>query len=293
MMSCGHIAERNTAAIYIVGAQEPGIARSMGLRPGPLRGGSGGRQAEICGPQPPHLALPRTFQLGAVSLHGWRRPERRVRRGNHAERKYAHRPRRRPHPVINSSLLGAGRRAKAHGEIRGHLRRPLRAEGLLAGDLIDLRAVPTATWSFWQNPRLRPGLCPPPEAHRRRLPRRAGVLPKGSTSATSSITAERLHGHLPQGLPAGQPVRLRAAGHGHPQDHRQRPGCHRPLPGLRQRRRYALSPPWSWPRTPPPCPSMWSSWSSWAGMPAGSPPPPPLRRFNALRAPGLPPRDGL
>lgn len=32
MMSCGHIAEMNTSAIYIVGAQEPGIARSMGLK---------------------------------------------------------------------------------------------------------------------------------------------------------------------------------------------------------------------------------------------------------------------
>ena len=32
MMSCGHIAEMNTSAIYIVGAQEPGIARGMGLQ---------------------------------------------------------------------------------------------------------------------------------------------------------------------------------------------------------------------------------------------------------------------
>ena len=29
MMSCGHIAEMNTSAIYIVGAQEPGYARGM------------------------------------------------------------------------------------------------------------------------------------------------------------------------------------------------------------------------------------------------------------------------
>ena len=32
MMSCGHIAEMNTSAIYIVGAQEPGYARGMGLK---------------------------------------------------------------------------------------------------------------------------------------------------------------------------------------------------------------------------------------------------------------------
>ena len=35
MISCGHIAEMNTAAIYIVGAQEPRIARAMGLKPEP------------------------------------------------------------------------------------------------------------------------------------------------------------------------------------------------------------------------------------------------------------------
>ena len=32
MMSCGHIAEMNTSAIYIVGAEEPGYARGMGLK---------------------------------------------------------------------------------------------------------------------------------------------------------------------------------------------------------------------------------------------------------------------
>lgn len=33
MMSCGHIAEMNTSAIYIVGAREPGIAAAWGSRP--------------------------------------------------------------------------------------------------------------------------------------------------------------------------------------------------------------------------------------------------------------------
>lgn len=32
MMSCGHLAEEHTSAIYIVGAREPGIARGMGLK---------------------------------------------------------------------------------------------------------------------------------------------------------------------------------------------------------------------------------------------------------------------
>ena len=31
-MSCGHLAEEHTSAIYIVGAREPGIARGMGLK---------------------------------------------------------------------------------------------------------------------------------------------------------------------------------------------------------------------------------------------------------------------
>lgn len=32
MISCGHIAEMNTSAIYLCGAQEPGYARGMGLK---------------------------------------------------------------------------------------------------------------------------------------------------------------------------------------------------------------------------------------------------------------------
>ncbi|HML45186.1 MAG TPA: lactate racemase domain-containing protein, partial [Clostridia bacterium] len=32
MMSCGHLAEQNTAAIYLTGAMQPGIARAMGLK---------------------------------------------------------------------------------------------------------------------------------------------------------------------------------------------------------------------------------------------------------------------
>ena len=43
-----------------------------------------------------------------------------------------------PTPVINSSLLGAVREAKLHGEIETIYGARFGAEGLLAGDLIDL-----------------------------------------------------------------------------------------------------------------------------------------------------------
>lgn len=32
MKSCAHVAEMNTSAIYLCGAQEPGYARGMGLK---------------------------------------------------------------------------------------------------------------------------------------------------------------------------------------------------------------------------------------------------------------------
>ena len=47
-----------------------------------------------------------------------------------------------PTPVINSSLLGAVREAKRHGEIETIYGARFGAEGILAGDLIDLGAVP-------------------------------------------------------------------------------------------------------------------------------------------------------
>ena len=72
-----------------------------------------------------------------------------------------------PTPVINSSLLGAVREAKRHPEIEAIYGARFGAEGILAGDLIDLRAV--------AHPRLRHRLLPE-KAHRRRLPRRAGLL---------------------------------------------------------------------------------------------------------------------
>ena len=69
MMSCGHIAEMNTAAIYIVGAQEPGIARGMGLKTrATFEEAIEDAKRKFTGPNPNILALPQTFKLGAVHL---------------------------------------------------------------------------------------------------------------------------------------------------------------------------------------------------------------------------------
>ena len=69
MMSCGHIAEMNTAAIYIVGAQEPGLARGMGLKTrATFEEALADAKKKFTGPEPNILALPRTFKLGAVHL---------------------------------------------------------------------------------------------------------------------------------------------------------------------------------------------------------------------------------
>ena len=69
MMSCAHIAEMNTAAIYIVGAQEPGIARSMGLKTrATFEEALEDAMKKYVGPNPNILALPKTFKIGAVHL---------------------------------------------------------------------------------------------------------------------------------------------------------------------------------------------------------------------------------
>ncbi len=69
MMSCGHIAEMNTAAIYIVGAKEPGIARGMGLKTrATLEEALADTKRKYVGENPAILALPRTFKTGAVHL---------------------------------------------------------------------------------------------------------------------------------------------------------------------------------------------------------------------------------
>ena len=69
MMSCGHIAEMNTSAIYIVGAQEPGIARGMGLKTrATFEETLADAMKKYVGPNPRILALPQTFKVGAVHL---------------------------------------------------------------------------------------------------------------------------------------------------------------------------------------------------------------------------------
>ena len=69
MMSCGHIAEMNTSAIYIVGAQEPGYARGMGLKTrATFEEALADAERKFTGPNPNILALPLTFKTAAVHL---------------------------------------------------------------------------------------------------------------------------------------------------------------------------------------------------------------------------------
>lgn len=69
MMSCGHIAEMNTSAIYIVGAREPGIARSMGLKTrATFEEALEDAKKKFVGEAPNILALPQTFTTAAVHL---------------------------------------------------------------------------------------------------------------------------------------------------------------------------------------------------------------------------------
>ena len=69
MMSCGHLAEEHCSAIYIVGAQEPGIARGMGLKTrATFEEALADAKKKIVGDNPNILALPRTFKTSAVHL---------------------------------------------------------------------------------------------------------------------------------------------------------------------------------------------------------------------------------
>lgn len=69
MISCGHIAERNTSAIYIVGAQEPGYARGMGLKTrATFEEALADAKQKYVGGEPNILALPLTFKTTAVHL---------------------------------------------------------------------------------------------------------------------------------------------------------------------------------------------------------------------------------
>ena len=69
MMSCGHLAEEHTSAIYIVGAREPGIARGMGLKTrATFEEALADAMRKYTGPNPNILALPRTYTTAAVHL---------------------------------------------------------------------------------------------------------------------------------------------------------------------------------------------------------------------------------
>lgn len=69
MISCGHIAEMNTAAIYVVGAEEPGYARAMGMKTrATFEEALADAMQKFTGPKPNILALPKAFKCAAVHL---------------------------------------------------------------------------------------------------------------------------------------------------------------------------------------------------------------------------------
>ena len=68
MISCGHIAEMYTTATYIVGAYEPGYARSMGMKTRSTFAEALEDAKRYVGDDPKILALPRTFRTAGVHL---------------------------------------------------------------------------------------------------------------------------------------------------------------------------------------------------------------------------------
>ena len=69
MIACGHIAEMNTAAIYLVGTQEPGFARGMGLKTrATFEEALADAKKKYVGENPNVLALPLTFKTSSVHL---------------------------------------------------------------------------------------------------------------------------------------------------------------------------------------------------------------------------------
>jgi hypothetical protein len=68
MISCGHIAELESAAVYIVGAHEPGFARAMGMKTRPSFQEALMDAQKYTGLDPHILVLPRTFKTAAVHL---------------------------------------------------------------------------------------------------------------------------------------------------------------------------------------------------------------------------------
>jgi len=68
MISCGHIAEMHCAAIYIVGAYEPGYARAMGMKTRATFEEALDDAKKYTGKNPKILALPKTFRTAGVHL---------------------------------------------------------------------------------------------------------------------------------------------------------------------------------------------------------------------------------
>jgi len=68
MISCGHIADMYSAAIYIVGAYEPGYARAMGMKTRVTFESALEDAQKYTGKDPNILALPKTFRTAAVHL---------------------------------------------------------------------------------------------------------------------------------------------------------------------------------------------------------------------------------
>lgn len=69
MMSSAHLAEKHTSAIYLVGAEEPGYARGMGLKTrATIEEALEDAKKKIVGDTPNILALPKTFTTAAVHL---------------------------------------------------------------------------------------------------------------------------------------------------------------------------------------------------------------------------------
>ncbi len=68
MISCAHIAEKHCAAIYIVGAQEPGYARAMGMKTRATIEEALADAKKYVGGTPNILAMPKAFKLASVHL---------------------------------------------------------------------------------------------------------------------------------------------------------------------------------------------------------------------------------
>jgi hypothetical protein len=69
MISCGHIAEMNTSAIYIVGAMEPGWARGMGMKTrATFEEALKDAGKKYVGDNPSILALPKAFTTASMHI---------------------------------------------------------------------------------------------------------------------------------------------------------------------------------------------------------------------------------